>query len=279
MNLMMRAGLLSFAHAAFMGIGAYTSVLSVMGAHLPFMVAIPLAGIMPALVALVVGPIILRLKGVYFVLSTFVFGEVIRLIFVTWQSLTGGSNGIYDIPPPTLELIFFSISLTSNISIYYFAFAVAIFVCATCIALYKSEFGRALSALSENEILAECIGVNTFKYKLLAFVLGSFMVGLAGAVFAHYSRYISPADFTWRLNLDLIAFNVVGGINFALGPILGSVVLMPLAEILRKAVEFQWIIYSALMVLMVLFMPEGLASLEHYVRGVGGGGELTTAEK
>jgi branched-chain amino acid transport system permease protein len=266
LNLTLRTGLLSFAHAGFMGIGAYTSALLVMRGGLPFVLAFPVAGLVPGLVSVILGPIILRLKGVYFVLVTFVFGEVIRLLFVTWKDLTGGPNGVYDISPPRLDFVFSSVTLGSQISMYYFSFLIALLVCATCVALNKSEFGRALNSISENEVLAESVGMNVLKYKILAFSLGTFMVGLGGAVFAHYTRYISPADFTWRLNLDLLAFNVVGGINYVVGPVLGSLVLMPLAELLRSAVEYQWIIYSALMILMVLFLPEGLASLESRLR-------------
>ena len=208
----------------------------------------------------------MRLRGVYFVLVTFIFGEVIRLVFVTCTGLTGGPNGVYDISPPRLDFGFCSVTLGSQLAMYYFSFLITLLVCATCVALNKSEFGRALDSISENEVLAESVGINVVKYKILAFSLGTFMVGLGGAVFAHYTRYISPADFTWRLNLDLLAFNVVGGINYIVGPILGSVVLMPLAELLRSAVEYQWIIYSALMILMVLFLPEGLASVKTRVR-------------
>jgi branched-chain amino acid transport system permease protein len=103
--------------------------------------------------------------------------------------------------------------------------------------------------------------VNTLKYKVQAFCIGAFMVGLAGSIFAHYIRYISPLDFTWRLGLDFIAYNVVGGITQLLGPTLGTVILMPLPEVLRGAAEYQWIMYSLVIILMLRFMPEGLASI------------------
>jgi len=253
----MRAGLLSFAHPGFMGIGAYTSTLLMMKAKLPFFIAFPAAGVVPALMALIFGPIILRLKGVYFVLTSFLLGEVIRLIFVNWQSLCGGSGGIFDIPAATLG----PISLAGKVPLYQFALATTILVCAVCFSLVRSEFGRALSAIDEDDTLAECTGVNTFKYKVLAFCIGAFLVGLAGSIFAHYIRYISPIDFTWRLGLDFIAYNVVGGITALLGAGLGTLILMPLPEILRDAAEYQWILYSLVMILMLRFMPGGLASV------------------
>jgi branched-chain amino acid transport system permease protein len=266
LNLIMRTGLLSFAHAGFMGLGAYTSTILVMKAGVPFIVAFLMAGIVPGALALIIGPILFRLKGVYFVLTTFVLGEVIRLVFVGWQSLTGGSNGIYNIPPMTLGLSSFSFPLVSKLSVYYFSLFIVILVCSICFSLNKSEFGRCLNIINEGDVLGECLGVNTLKYKLLAFSLGAFMVGFAGSIFAHYVRYISPIDFTWRVVLDFIASNVVGGIFFNVGPIIGTLILTPLPEFLRKAVEYQWILYSIIILLMILFVPGGLVSLPQRIR-------------
>jgi branched-chain amino acid transport system permease protein len=265
LNLIMRTGLLSFIHPAFMGIGAYTSALLVMRAGVPYIFAFPLAGIVPGIVSLIVGPILLRLKGVYFVLITFVSGEVIRLIFVNNQSLFGGSNGIYDIPSARLGFFNLSFVLSTKISVYYFTLVIALIVSVACISLIRSEFGRALNTINENDILAECTGVNTLKYKTFAFILGAIMVGLAGSIYAHYTRYIAPIDFTWRLGLDFIAYNVLGGIFAVLGPIIGTVILVPLPEFLRGAVEYQWILYSIIIIMVIRFMPEGLANFRYII--------------
>ena len=278
LNLTMRTGLLSFIHPAFMGIGAYTSALLVMRAGLPFMISFPLAGIVPGLVALILGPILLRLKGVYFVLISFVSGEVIRLVWVNNQSLFGGSNGIYDIPSARLGFFNLSFELSTKISVYYFTLAVTLIICAACISLIRSEFGRALNTINENDILAECTGVNTLKYKIFAFTLGAILVGLAGSIYAHYIRYIAPIDFTWRLGLDFIAYNVLGGIFATLGPIIGSIILVPLPELLRGAVEYQWILYSIIIVLVIRFMPEGLANVRYTVSRIRRIGRLGTIQ-
>jgi branched-chain amino acid transport system permease protein len=246
----------------------------VMRAGLPFAIAFPLAGIVPGIVSSIVGPILLRLKGVYFVLITFVSGEVIRLVFVNNQSLFGGSNGIYDIP--SARLGFFELS--TKISVYYFTLAVTLIICAACISLIKSEFGRALNTINENDILAECTGVNTLKYKTFAFILGAIMVGLAGSIYAHYTRYIAPIDFTWRLGLDFIAYNVLGGIFAAWGPIIGTVILVPLPEFLRGAVQYQWILYSIIIILVIRFMPEGLASVHYTIARIKRLGKVGTAQ-
>jgi len=278
LNLIMRAGLLSFIHPAFMGIGAYTSALLVMRAGLPFMISFPLAGIVPGLVALILGPILLRLKGVYFVLISFVSGEVIRLVWVNNQSLFGGSNGIYDIPSARLGFLNLSFELSTKISVYYFTLAVTLIICAACISLIRSELGRALNTINENDILAECTGVNTLKYKILAFTLGAIMVGLGGSIYAHYIRYIAPNDFTWRLGLDFIAYNVLGGIFAVLGPIIGTVILVPLPEFLRGTVEYQWILYSIIIVMVIRFMPEGLANVRYTVSRIRSIGKLDTIQ-
>ncbi len=278
LNLTMRTGLLSFIHPAFMGIGAYTSALLVMRAGIPFTVAFILAGIVPGIVSLVLGPILLRLKGVYFVLITFVSGEVIRLVFVNNQSLFGGSNGIYDIPSARVGFLSLSFELSTKISVYYFALAVALIICAACISLLRSEFGRALNTINENDVLAECTGVNTLKYRILAFTLGAIMVGFAGSIYAHYIRYIAPIDFTWRLGLDFIAYNVLGGIFAALGPIIGTIILVPLPEFLRGAVEYQWILYSIIIILVIRFMPEGLARVGYTIARIRRLGKAGTAQ-
>jgi branched-chain amino acid transport system permease protein len=273
LNLTMRTGLLSFIHPAFMGIGAYTSSLLVMQAGLPFAIAFPLAGVVPGIVSLIIGPMLLRLKGVYFVLISFVSGEVIRLVFVNNQSLLGGSNGIYDIPSAR----FGSFELSTAISVYYFTLVITFLICAACISLIKSEFGRALNTINENDILAECTGVNTLKYKTLAFILGAVMVGLAGSIYAHYTRYIAPIDFTWRLGLDFIAYNVLGGIFAAWGPIIGTFILVPLPEFLRSTVQYQWILYSIIIILVIRFMPEGLANVHYTIARIRRLGKAGTA--
>jgi branched-chain amino acid transport system permease protein len=155
---------------------------------------------------------------------------------------------------------------------------VTLIICAACISLIKSEFGRALNTINENDILAECTGVNTLKYKTFAFILGAIMVGLAGSIYAHYTRYIAPIDFTWRLGLDFIAYNVLGGIFAAWGPIIGTVILVPLPEFLRGAVQYQWILYSIIIILVIRFMPEGLASVHYTIARIKRLGKVGTAQ-
>ena len=267
LNLLMRAGLLSFAHAAFMAIGAYTSVLAMMRLYLPFPLAFLAAGLAPGAIALGIGPILLRLKGVYFVLVTFAFGEIVRLIFVNWISLTGGSNGIYGVPGAGLPLPGGALELASKVAYYYFALAAAGLAVVLVSRVCASEMGRALETISEDELLAECLGIHTVRYKVLGFVAGAVLVGFAGSLYAHYLRYISPGDFTWRVSLDFIAINVVGGPRSIAGLLASGVLIVSLPELLRRAVEYQWILYSLILILILAFLPEGIGGLPGRLRG------------
>ncbi len=267
LNLLMRAGLLSFAHSAFMAIGAYTSVLGMMRLNLPFPVAFLAAGVVPGIIALGIGPILLRLTGVYFVLVTFSLAEIVRLIFVNWISLFGGSNGIYGVPGASLVLPGLALPVTSKVANYYLALAVAVPAVLLVARICASEMGRALETISENELLAESLGVPTVRVKVLAFVVGAVLVGFAGSLYAHYIRYISPGDFTFRVSLDLIVINVVGGTRSIAGPLASAVLIVTLPELLRRAVEYQWILYSLILILVLAFLPEGIAGLPGRLRG------------
>ena len=266
LNLLMRAGLLSFAHAAFMAIGAYTSTLLMMRLNVPFLPALVASGIVPGLVALGIGPILLRLTGVYFVLVTFSLGEIVRLLIVNWISFTGGSNGIYGVPEASITLPGLTLPIASKVGSYYLALGVTALVVALTARLCLSETGRALETISEDALLAESVGVNTVRVKVLAFVVGAVLVGLAGSLYAHYIRYISPGDFTWRVSLDLIVINVVGGTRSIAGPVISSVLIVTLPELLRRAVEYQWILYSLVLILVLAFLPEGIVGLPARLR-------------
>ncbi len=137
---------------------------------------------------------------------------------------------------------------------------------AALLALSPGGRSSALETISEDELLAESLGVHTVRVKVLAFVVGAVLVGLAGSLYAHYIRYISPGDFTWRVSLDLIVINVVGGTRSIAGVLIGSVLIVTLPELLRQAVEYQWILYSLVLILVLAFLPEGIAGLPRRLR-------------
>ncbi len=259
LNLVIKTGKLSIAHAAFMGIGGYTSALAVMRLGLPYLLALPLAGVMGAFIALLVGRLLLKLQGVYFVLVTFAFGEVVRLFFVNLVVPFGGPTGIINIPPPRITFFpGFTLTILSKGSYYYLVLAVMLVTLLVIRRIYRSSLGKAMDCTRETEHLAEFTGINTFQQKMLAFAVGGFFAGLGGSLFAHYYRYISPESFTFWESVNLIVINVVGGMGGLAGPILGAIFLVPLPEFLRGFIEYQRVLYGLILILTLWFMPAGM---------------------
>ena len=262
LNLIVRTGKLSIAHAGFMGIGGYTSAMTVMRLGFPYPLALVTSGLIAGLVALLVGRVLLRLKGVYFVLITFAFGEVIRLFFTNMIEPFGGPTGITNIPPPKITFLpGLTVIFLSKASYYYLVLIVMLATVLLIRRLFHSNIGKAMDCTREAEHLAECTGINTFQCKMVAFGVGSFFAGLAGSLFAHYYRYISPESFTFWESVHFIVINVVGGMSGITGPILGSIFLVPLPEFLRGFVEYQRVLYGFILILTLLFMPAGLLGI------------------
>lgn len=254
LHLIIRTGHVSLAHAAFMGLGAYAAVISVVTFALPFPVAVVLSFVAPAALALLVGPLLLRLSGKYFVLVTFLLGEIIRLVFVSWQSFTGGANGIFGIPLP-YEF------LSSPVAYYYFVFAFAA-VCLGFVArLLQSEIGRAIDAVREESRLAECSGIPVLRVKVTVFAIACGMVGIAGALSAFFVRYIDPTSFSIIQSLNFVVMNVVGGMHQMIGPIVGALFFVILPEFLRGYVELQRIIFGICLIIVMAFLPGGMVEL------------------
>ncbi len=259
LNMVIKTGKLSIAHAAFMGIGGYTSALMVMRLGLPYLLALPLSGLMGAFIALLVGRLLLKLQGVYFVLVTFAFGEVVRLFFVNLIEPFGGPTGIINIPPPQITLFpGTAFTLLSKVSYYYLVLGVMLVTLFLIHRIYQSSIGKAMDCTRETEHLAEFTGIDTFQQKTFAFAAGGFFAGLAGSLFAHYYRFISPESFTFWESVNLIVINVVGGMGGIAGPILGSIFLVPLPEFLRGFVEYQRVLYGLILILTLWFMPAGM---------------------
>lgn len=261
--LIARTGQLSLGHGAFVGIGAYAAVLAVTLAGWPFWLAL-LGGVaMTALVAFVLGWVILRLRGVYFVLVTFAFAELVRLALLDWAGLTGGANGIAGIAPATL----FGFAFDGKPSF----FALALVCAASCVwllhRLSATPTGHAYDAVAENPALAEASGLNVHRLQLQAFVIGCALAGFGGVLLAHYVGFVSPESFNTALSINVIVMLVIGGRQSVWGPLIGSAILTPLPELLRGAVQTQHIFYGAALILILHFMPGGLASLPARLKG------------
>jgi len=250
-------GLLSCGHAAFMGIGAYTSSLLAKAAGLSPWLGMLAGGGMSVVVSLGLGYPALRLTGIYFVLVTFAFNEVFFLIATRWRELTGGPNGLLGIPPPS--------GLPPGKMAYAYLASLVLFL--SILILYRfesSRVGRIWFAIRETELRSRCVGIQTTHYRLFAFAVSSFFAGLVGAVYAHYIGFISPSDFSVWQSVYVQIYMIVGGVASFAGPILGSVVLTLLSEFIRAAGPLQSVIYGALLALVMLFLPGGIISLTRY---------------
>ncbi len=257
MNLMLRIGQLSFAHGALMGLGAYTSALLSLRLGAPFPVAFLASGAVAALVAAVIGPVFLRIRGVYFVLLTFAFGEVVNLVFVEWVEVFGGNNGLYGIPKPRL----FGLAVTTKPAFYLLALALAASTFLVVRAVLRSQLGAVITSLDDNELLTRSIGIDAPRYRLAVFSFSALLAGFAGSFYAHYLTFISPEAFGFRLPVNLVVINVLGGMVSPWGPVLGSVLLVPLPEVLRDARQYQVLAYGLLLMIFLLFLPNGLLGL------------------
>ncbi len=260
LHLIIRMGQMSLGQAAFLGIGAYTSAILTLRLGVPFPLAFILSGLFAAIFGALIGPIVLRLKGVYFVLVTFTFGEIMRLIFNEWTSLTGGPEGIDKIPPPFPSMI-----TTDNF--YYIALGTAIVCILFVVRLLKCPFGHAVDAIRESEILAAATGVPVVKYKLTVFVIACGLVGFQGCLQAHFVHYISPLAFEFSQSLNFVVINVIGGMNSLIGPLIGTLFIVSLPEMLRGWVEYQYIIYGLVLIGVMTYKPGGLAEIVEQIYG------------
>ncbi|MDE2624467.1 MAG: branched-chain amino acid ABC transporter permease [Betaproteobacteria bacterium] len=240
--LTLSCGLLSLANAAFMGIGAYVSAIITLQYEWPFAVALLLGTAAPATVALLVGIPVLRLSGVYLAMATLGFGEVVRVVLLNLD-ITGGPLGLNGIPP-----------LTSG---WHVLLALACTI-ALLQAMRRSRIGRAFEAIREDETAARLMGIATDRVKLLAFVLGAAIAGLAGGLNAHYTFTLSPGNFGFENAVDILTMAVLGGIQGLLGPLLGGAILTLLPELLRGLQEFRMAANGLILIVVVLFLPHGL---------------------
>lgn len=269
MNLMLRIGQISFAHGAFMGLGAYGSALLMMRLGLPFPVAFFGAAFGVTLLAWLVGLLFLRIRGVYFVLLTFAFGEIIVLTFIEWVSLFGGSSGLAGVPRPAL----FGHEIQSRNGFYLLALGLAAFAYTSVRAIYRSELGAVITSLDENEALTQSLGIDSRRYRQLTFCFSAFLVGMSGAVYGHYLTLVTPEDYGFWVPVHLVVINVIGGMAHPVGSVLGALLLVPLPEFLRDAKQYQVLLYGILLIVFLLFMPDGLYGVLKKFRRAKGGAE------
>lgn len=259
-------GQLSLAHGAFVGIGAYASVIMITKMGLPFVLALPMAAAITGGIAFAIGTPLLRLRGVYFVLITFALNELFRLVMLEFPSVSGGSSGIAGIPKISL----FGLRLTAQSDVYVFALMMLAMIFALLFVIRRAPLGRRFAAVEENYDLAESSGIPAARTQNLAFALGSGIAGFTGAIMAHYIGFISPESFAFQLSVSYVIILVAGGRLLLAGPLVGAIILTPLPEFLRGAQEYQHIIYGVVLILILRFLPGGLTSLPGHILRMGG---------
>ncbi len=266
------AGLLDLGYVAFYAIGAYSYALLATTFGLSFWICLPVAGILAALWGVLLGFPVLRLRGDYLAIVTLAFGEIIRLIIINWQSLTGGPNGIASIPRPS----FFGIPFTADeggfanvlglefspthriVFLYYVILLLALLTNWVTIRLRRLPIGRAWEALREDEVACRSLGINIATTKLTAFATGAMFGGFAGAFFATRQGFISPESFSFVESALVLAIVVLGGLGSQLGVALAALCMIGGSELFRGLEQYRMLVFGFAMVLLMIWRPRGL---------------------
>ncbi|WP_370141135.1 MULTISPECIES: high-affinity branched-chain amino acid ABC transporter permease LivM [Bradyrhizobium] len=266
------AGLLDLGYVAFYAVGAYSYGLLATNFGWSFWICLPLAGILAAFWGVLLGFPVLRLRGDYLAIVTLAFGEIIRLVIINWQSLTGGPNGVSGIPRPT----FFGIPLDNSddglaaklgieysathriVFLFYLILALALLTNWVTIRLRRLPIGRAWEALREDEVACRALGINTTTTKLTAFATGAMFGGFAGAFFATRQGFISPESFTFQESALVLAIVVLGGMGSQLGVALAALAMIGGFELFRSLETYRMLVFGMAMVLIMIWRPRGL---------------------
>lgn len=254
-SLLFSSGLITLGAAAFYAVGAYSSTILVMDAGLSFWAALPLTLVFTAILALGFGAVFVRNAGVAFVIITLIFAQVVVLAAAQADFL-GGWGGIMGIPRPNPVG---TVNFAAKTDYYYLILAMLLLVVLIYNALYSSRIGRAWRAIKLSPKLAGTLGINEYRYRLLAFVIGSTTAALAGCFYAHYSQNITPGAFGGWLSIYVQLYAVLGGLEFyILGPAIGAVVMTFVPEYLRIVKEWEPIITGVILLVVILFFPGGI---------------------
>ncbi|RYH63604.1 MAG: branched-chain amino acid ABC transporter permease, partial [Alcaligenaceae bacterium] len=259
LNLLMGyAGQVSLANAAFFGIGAYAVAILGNRYGVPFWLAVPGVGFLTAVLGFVVGLPALRVSSHYLALATLAFGWTVQVVLVDWVSLTGGAPGM------TTSRQGLGISFLQQDAYYYLVIlAVTVLMLMLALRLIDSKIGRAFMAIRDNENAAEVMGINLAKYKTLAFAVNAFYCAIAGGLQAGLVRFLDPNEFGLWPSIWHLLYIVVGGLGSVLGSVLGPLVLVALPELLRPFAEYRELIFAFVLLISLIYMPEGLAGKFH----------------
>lgn len=252
-------GMLSVAHGALFGLGAYASAVLNVRYGYPVWISAPIAIAIVALASLVIGFVAVRAAGMSFAVITLAFGAILHEIFLNWTSLTRGPLGIAGIgAPDTIRLPGSQIDFLSRSNMYLLVVLVVLLAYLLFVKIVSSEFGLALLCTREDDTLASAYGIPVRAVRRIAFVLSGVFAGLAGTLFAHYFQFIAPESFTFLAAFQAIVMVVVGGAGTLLGALVGGLLLSLLPELLRSVESYQAVVYGVILFLFIRFLPEGI---------------------
>lgn len=255
-------GQVSMGQAGFFAIGTYTSALLALNFDMPFLVTLPIAFIVAGIFGLIIAIPAMRLSGAYLVLATVGFGEIVRLVILNWTPVTKGAAGLTGIPMVKL----FGFKILSEQSFYYFILCFVVLGIYIAYKLAHSKIGRTFSAIREDELAAQAMGVPVNKYKISAFVISAIYAGVAGAIYGVFSGVASPDNFTFDDSVAFLCMSVIGGNRSITGAIIGAFVLTIMSEALRALQMYRLIFYGAILIFTVIYMPQGLVGLFSYLK-------------
>jgi len=253
------AGLLDLGYVAFYAVGAYSYALLNFHFGLGFWTVLPVGAIMGAFFGILLGFPVLRLRGDYLAIVTLGFGEIIRIVLENWNEFSFGPSGIANIPRPTFPGMQFSLQ-QAIVYQYFLAIGLTVFTIFVVNRLQDSRIGRAWIALREDEIACQTMGVDKVRTKLSAFALGATWAGMVGVMFAAKTTFINPASFTFHESALILSIVVLGGMGSVMGVIIGAFILILLPEYLRAFTEYRMLLFGAILVLMMVFRPQGIIS-------------------
>lgn len=269
-------GQISLGHAAFVGVGGYATAILITRCAIPFWFALPIGGLVAAAAGLVIGIPSLRVKGLYLCIATLAAQFILEWVFVHWESLTHGIRGI-NVPPPYIGSLVFQ----SEKSFYYLTLGVAVLGVGFARNLLRTKWGRAFYAIRDRDLAAEMMGINLFRYKLVAFALSSFYAGIAGGLWVSFIKVVTPEHFPFSLSIEYLAMIIVGGLGSVLGSIFGAIFMVVVPEILNVIsgatrevfpgldqlfIPMKDVIFGSLIVLFLIFEPHGLAAIWHRLK-------------
>jgi len=248
------SGQFNIGHAGYYLIGSYAEAILATRLGISFWIALPLAGVITALFGFLVAQPTLKLKGIYLAIVTLGFSEIIRLVALNWEWLTGGPIGIKGIPVP----VFFGIKISRANEYFYIFLVIAIIFVFLTNRVIHSRIGRAWISIREDELAAKSLGVESSRYKATNFMYGAFWAGIAGGAFAPYFKFIDSTMFTLDEGFNILSMVIIGGQGTLIGPLVGATLVNFLTEVLRPIQQYRLVAYAVLIIVMMWLRPQGL---------------------